>query len=370
MSVARLLAVCAVTVCVAGASANVVAQGGAATEVGVDAVRLEPLSQTVPVIGRVVARQSGQVTAQVAGPVEEVMVTVGDRVSRGDVLARIERAWLSATRDDRAAAVEQSEAQVTSAQASAAMSSQELRRLERLRKSAAFNQARFEDARQEYARAQAEILRAQAQLASAEAQLVISATNLERSEVQAPYDGVITRRLTEAGDYVTIGAPVVEMVDDTSIEIEADVPYDRLAGLTPGRTVTVTFSDGVGETVAVRAVIPVENPLTRTQAVRFAPQFGPDRRRTAINQSVTLSVPAGAPRVIPTVHKDGVLRSQRGASVFVVNDGKAVQRPVQLGESVGNRLEVLDGLAAGDLVVVRGNERIRPNEPVRYEGGS
>lgn len=370
MSVARLLAVCAAVVSVTGAPSSMLAQGREATEVGVDAVRLEPLSQTVPVIGRVVARQSGQVTAQVAGPVEEVLVTVGDRVRRGDVLARIERAWLTATRDDRAAAVEQFEAQVTSARASAAMSSQDLRRLERLRQSAAFNQARFEDARQEYARAQAEISRAQAQLASAEAQLVISATNLERSEVRAPYDGVITRRHTEAGDYLGIGAPVVDMVDDTSIEIEADVPYDRLSGLTPGRTVSVTFPDGAEETAAVRAIIPVENPLTRTQAVRFATRFGPDGRRTAINQSVTLSVPMGVPREIPTVHKDGVLRSQRGASVFVASDGKAVPRPVRLGESVGNRMEVLDGLAPGDLVIVRGNERIRPNEPVRYEGGT
>ncbi|MDA0998505.1 MAG: efflux RND transporter periplasmic adaptor subunit, partial [Proteobacteria bacterium] len=84
----------------------------------------------------------------------------------------------------------------------------------------------------------------------------------------------------------------------------------------------------------------------------------------AANQSVTVSIPAGAARDILTVHKDAVLNRQ-GATFVIVNvDGKASFRPVDLGESMGGRFEVKRGLVAGDEVVVRGNERLRPDQPI------
>jgi multidrug efflux pump subunit AcrA (membrane-fusion protein) len=75
----------------------------------------------------------------------------------------------------------------------------------------------------------------------------------------------------------------------------------------------------------------------------------------------------GATREVVTVHKDAVTVSLQGRQVFVVDDeDKAQPRPVVLGTSVGNRFEVLDGLQPGELVVVRGNERLQPGQAVAY----
>ena len=81
-------------------------------------------------------------------------------------------------------------------------------------------------------------------------------------------------------------------------------------------------------------------------------------------------IPVGEAREVVTVHKDAILNRPNGSVVFVVVDGQAMIRPVMLGESVGSRVAVSDGLAPGDLVVVRGNERLRPGQPVRHNGAS
>ena len=81
-------------------------------------------------------------------------------------------------------------------------------------------------------------------------------------------------------------------------------------------------------------------------------------------------MPIGPKRDVVSVHKDAIIREAAGAVVFVVVDGIARKRPVELGEAFGARFEVLAGLAPGDQVVVRGNERLRPGQSVRFKGAS
>jgi multidrug efflux pump subunit AcrA (membrane-fusion protein) len=110
--------------------------------------------------------------------------------------------------------------------------------------------------------------------------------------------------------------------------------------------------------------------MTRTLAVRIAPNFTEDDPRRAINQSVTVDVPVGAARDVVSVHKDGVIAQGDGYMVFVAVDGRAVPRPVRIGDAIGSRYVVEGGLAPGDIVIVRGNERVRPGMPVVFRKGS
>ncbi|NIA70126.1 efflux RND transporter periplasmic adaptor subunit [Pelagibius litoralis] len=336
--------------------------------VRVDPVRSEPLSQTVPVVGRLVARQAGLVAAKNSGPILEFRVEVGDRVSAGDVIAVLDGVSMGAERDLAAAELTVAQAVLNTKQAQVTLARQELQRLERLKQSAAFSQARFEDARQEVAIAEAGAREAEASVVSARASLRLADINLEDMEVQAPYDGVISQRLSEAGAYASDGDALVRMIADKSMEVEADVPANRLLGLTQGAAVEVVLDDGTLIGATVRAIIPDENPLTRTRAVRFIPRFGEITTPLANEQSVTVMVPIGAPRQIVSVHKDAIIKRPDGTMVFVVSDGHAQPRPITLGEAVGNRYEVVQGLAEGEQTVVRGNERLRPGATVRIDG--
>lgn len=339
-----------------------------AAAVGLDAVIIEPLNQTVAVIGRFVPKQSGDVAARISAPVEEYMVKVGDRVEKGDVLATLVKDTFEWERNRQRAEVQSTRAQLQTDRDSLLLLEQELKRLDRLRQSPAFSEARYADKAQEVARAKSQISRAQAQIKVAEANLALSELDLTYTTVIAPYPGAIIRRHTEAGSYVRVGDPLVSLLDYTNLEIEADVPANRVGGLTPGRELNASFENGQPLMATVRAIIPDENPRTRTRRVRFAPTFINNASSSAANQTVTVRVPVGEVRDVVTVHKDAVL-NRRGAQIVIIkDDGKAAFRTVQLGEAVGPRFVVLEGLIKGDEVVVRGNERIRPGQAIVGQG--
>jgi hypothetical protein len=131
----------------------------------------------------------------------------------------------------------------------------------------------------------------------------------------------------------------------------------------------VRLDNGSGLRAVVRAVIPAENSLTRTRPVRLVPDFGGNQQAgLAADQSVTVLLPIGEARQVVSVHKDAVISRGGKSIVFAIVGDKAELRPVVLGEALGGRFEVLDGLVPGDIVVVRGNERLKPGATVRYKG--
>ncbi|GAB6053126.1 efflux RND transporter periplasmic adaptor subunit [Magnetospira thiophila] len=336
------------------------------TLVDLDAVRSEPLVQTTPVLGRLIARHSGPVAARTNGPLSAFLVQVGDRVEAGQVIAvlDVERARLQV--DLHKAEVAQAEAAKRTSQVRASLLAQELKRLENLRNSAAFSQARRDDKQREYEAALAATAESEANVARSRAVLTSAEVNIRDSEIRAPYAGVITERHTELGAWVKTGDAVVSLVDDRQLEIQVDVPSNRVDGLVPGRQVRFDIGPLTDITAEVRAVIPQENPLTRTRSVRLIPQFAEaDRVGLATDQSLTLHVPVGASREVTTVHKDAVVQQQGRNFVYLMVAGKAERRAVQLGDAAETRFVVKSGLEPGELVVIRGNERLRDGQPLR-----
>ena len=336
--------------------------------VRVDKVVVKPLAETAPVFGRLVSRMRGSVAAQTVGAVTEIRVQVGDRVAKGDVLAVLDIEKLTSERDARAATADAVAARALAAGARLERVEQEIARYEKLRRSAAFSKARLQDKEQERVWLRSELDAARAQLVQAKAGLALAEMDLARGTVRAPYDGVVTALHTEIGSYLKEGGAVVALVNDRKLEIEADVPAARIAALAPGAEVVVLLPDGTKHRARVRAVVPDENAMTRTRLVRFTPDFGRTAVPLAANAAATVVVPVGSAAPALTVHKDAIVRQGQQALVFVANNGKADRRRVRLGRASGTRFEVLDGLAEGDLAIVRGNERLRPGQPVLVPG--
>lgn len=342
-------------------------QGGPpATPVGVAEVGERTSRQTVPVVGRLVARQSGLVAAKEAGAVEQFAVNVGDRVEAGAVLARLDTDSAELEVDLAQADVQQRAAALDEARSRLALAQQELQRLSSLRRSAAFSQARFDDKSEEVTGYSHSVSVAQAMLTSAEARLALAEVALRDATVRAPYPGVVTERHTEIGAYVARGAPVVSLLNDRDLEIEAEIPFDLVQGLDVGATIDAQIDSEVRVSAAVRAIVPSENTRTRTRPARFVlPQDSQETVPLAAGQSVTLFIPEGPETRVLAVPKDAVLNTPTGTTVFVVVDGVAQPRPVSLGRAVGDAFIVQDGLSDGETVVIRGNERLRPGQPVR-----
>ena len=332
--------------------------------VSVDEVRVETARQSVPIIGRLVAAQSGAVSAIVKGPVLKILVRVGDRVKKNDKIALLHSDSVKWARELASAEAQAAKARTGTARAQMELRRQELQRLKDLKTSAAFSPARFDDAKQELIKAENASLEADAQLKRARASLKLAEIDFANTTIRAPYTGVVTKVHSESGSYLSVGQPVVSMISDVDMEIEAQVPARRTSGLLPGTEVPFRIGNSVTGISAVRAVVPEENPLTRTREVRLTPIDDGVLEGMAANQGVTIDVPAGAVREVTSVHKDAVLNRSGKRVVYVVIDGKANMNPVTLGEAIGRRFIVISGLKPGDKVVVRGNERLHPGQNV------
>ena len=341
----------------------VLAQGQAAS-VGVQPVEVRTLAETVPVFAEVSTARDGAVASRVAGNVEKVHVLAGTRVAEGDLLVELNRELLTILVAQSEAQVAEARAGIETARVQLDRTTTVLERVEALRSSNSFSQGRLDDARADMLGAQSQLVQAQAREKTSEARLAEARYQLDRSRITAPFSGVVIEVNTIPGAFIQAGSPVVRLLDTNAFEVTAGLPARYVTTISPGQRMDATLETGERLSVEVRAVLPLEDPSTRTRAVRFAaPELG-DFGNVAVGQSLTVLVPVGAAREVLSLPKDALVQARDGWTVFVAVDGKAEPRPVTLGMAIGDRYEVLDGVTEGEMVVVRGNERLRPGQDI------
>ena len=339
------------------------AQGGPAM-VSTDRVELRSVSETVSVFGQIVATRESDVAMRVAGVVADVQVFVGTELEAGDVLAVLDRELLELELRSKRAERAEAEAGVAVARAGVTLAERGFARVDGLRGTSAFSQGQFDDRESALAQARGGLAQAEARLLNAQAAADRAAYDLERSVLRAPFSGTVLQVMVDPGEYVQVGAPVARVVNIDDLEIEANVPAEFIEALTPGMELRGTQADGKPLPLTVRAVLPTEFSATRTRPVRLTGDMGRLGAQVAVGQTLTLEAPREAPRDVLLVPKDAVTQSRGAWSVFVHENGKAVPRAVEIGASFGAHFEVVSGLAAGDEVVVRGNERLMPMQDI------
>jgi len=343
-----LAVVLAAVACEAEAPAETGPKGPPPARVWVDTVRDGSIEAQWSFLGDVSALQYARLAAGASGEVLRVLVRVGERVKKGDLLVEIDPSLASAR--VRAASA--------SKEAGAAQYERADRDAERLRTAGPdiAAAAEIEQATSERKRAEAERRRAKAAEAEARAQL-------GRHRVTAPFNGVVAMRSVDPGDWVEPGVQVIELVDDRGVQVLASVPPDVARFLETNDKASLAYK---GETTpaTIRGIVPALDSQSRTVRLRLTP-----------DETKTWLLPGAAVDVVLVVERtaEGALVVPRDALVYSIAktqvvksvDGKAVPVPVEVLAS--GRDEVLiraDDLAAGDTVVTRGNERVFPGQPL------
>jgi membrane fusion protein (multidrug efflux system) len=196
-----------------------------------------------------------------------------------------------------------------------------------------------------------------------EAELDLARLELSYTRVASPFTGRVVRRHVDLGANVTPGAALADVMDVTPLLALVHVPANRMGFVTPGQTVRIrldsTNSDLEG---VVRLVSPIVDPSTGTVKVTVEIRKYPPATRPGDFAQV---------RIVTARHEDAVLVPSRaifeeqGQSIlFVVESGKAVRRVVKPGFVDGENTEILEGVAAKDLVVVKGQRDLRDGLPV------
>ena len=350
------LALVAASACNRGGAAPGAPPGGPPPQ-GVKLLALQerPLEQTSEFIATLRSLRSTTVQPDVSGSVTKIFVKSGDRVRAGAPLIQIDP-------DKQQAAVHSTEANRSGLEADVNYWRQQVKRLESLVQAGAIS-------RQEFEQAQNSLKTAEARLAAVDAQVREGRVQLQYYRITAPQAGTVGDIPIREGDRVTPETMITTIDENESLEAYIQVPLERAPMLRVGLPVQLLDVDGkVAAVNPVTFVAPRVDETTQSVLVKTLLKDAPPRLRAQqfVRARIVWSTTPGL--TVPVV---AVSRISGQYFCFVAEDagGKLVarQRPVQVGDVLGDDYIVSGGLKAGDRVIVSGIQKLADGAPVRPE---
>jgi len=349
----------------------------------VTVARVEPADfvATVLVTGSLAAREEILVGPEVEGlRITEVLADEGMRVKKGDVLARLVADTLDAqlAQNDAAlaraaASIAQASSSIVQAEARLVESRNAFERAKPLRQAGVMAESAYDTREQAARTAEAQLVAARDGLTAAEAEKAqIEAQRRElawrrgRTEVVAPADGIVSRRMARIGGYAAGAAePMFRIVAKGEVELDAEVTETRISAVRIGQPARVEVA-GLG-TIAgtVRLVAPEVDKATRLGRVRI---FLGDIEGLRVGAFARGSIATASGRGL-AVPASAILYGPDGASVQVVRANRVETRRVRTGLASGALVEVREGLSEGESVVSRSGTFLRDGDAVRPVAG-
>jgi len=318
--------------------------------VEVDTVRTGRIVETRESVGTVRAFESITVTAKVAGIISEIGFEEGQKVKAGDTLVQFDAA-------ERRAAIEQANAEAARAAAQRNEIAIKLERAQALRRTGAGTEAQVEDLT-------AQVKSLEGSIASAQAQRKAAEARLEELTIRAPFAGRVGTRSVSLGAYVAPGTRITTLDDLSKVRLDFAVPENLLGRLQPGQTVNAMSAAYRGRTFkgTVSTIDTRVDQTTRT--VRLTADFeNPDEAlKPGMFLSVALEVSTKNDAVV--VPEEAIVSEGLRHIVYPVKDNKVERRVIVIGQRQGGKVEVVEGLKAGETVVVLGVQRVRPGAEV------
>jgi RND family efflux transporter MFP subunit len=315
------------------------ADGGASlpvAQVRVASAESKRLTSTEEVVGTVRSTVHATLEAKVSGRIQEMPLRLGQAVKTGDLVARLDAADVKARLEQAQASLQQAE--------------RDWNRISSLFKGQAVT-------RSEYDQAESRQRLGKAAVAEAEAMM-------HYAEIAAPFNGVVSRKWAEVGDFASPGKPLVEIEDPSSLQLEADVPESLAAHIQLGTTLA-TRVDGLNSPVQgkVSEMAPSADPASRTVRIKVAlvqtPGLMPGRFArllVPVDEISSVGVPTSA-----------VVRRGQLEMVFVVSNQHAHLHLVKTGKQLGDQVAILSGLDAGDVVVIDGASLLTDGQRVEVK---
>lgn len=314
------------------------AAGAGAPAVAVEArpVTVGPISREIQAVGTLRSDESVMVRPEIPGRVKAIGFDEGQKVSKGQMLVKLDDASLAADHQQALASLELAKANAQRAV------------------SLANRGAGTERARDE----------AEANLRVSQAKVEQSRAQLEKTQIMAPFGGVVGLRAVSIGAYVQTGQDIVNLEALDPIKVDFRVPELFLPLVQPGLSVTIAADAYPGRTFAgtVYAIDPAVDVQGRAVLVRARIANADGALRPG--QFVRLALKLDEKTDAITIPEETVVPRGDKLTVFKVVDGKAQPTPIKTGKRQKGMVEVTEGLAPGDVVVTAGQMKLRPGVPV------
>lgn len=390
------------------AQANKTANAGAqqqqvtVVEVTTTPAIVRQLPRFLEATGSLAADEQTDVAPATSGKVVSVGVDLGSFVQRGAVLVRLDDRDSRIRLDQATAQMAQAQSQVRQAEArlglrpgqnfdvervaevasarvALELAEKQLRRFEKLIESgdvsrSAYDQqkAQRDQLQQQYqaARTQAQqnyagIQTARAAVEAAQAQVASARKAIADAVVTAPMSGFVSDRPADVGEYVTPSSKIATIVQTNPLRMRIDIPEQAVSNVQVGQSVSVTVSTYPDRTFSGRVhhIAPGVTPNSRTLTVEAEIENGDNLLKPGQFATVRILLPQSEPAVLVPVR---AVKTEAGTShVFVIKDGRAQQRIVQLGQTEGDLVEIRSGVAADEPVATSNVELLSDGMTVR-----
>ena len=314
---------------------------------------VEDVEVVLEAVGIVEASEEAEIRPQVDGTVAEVLYREGARVARDELLVRLDDAKPVAKRDLARAALDSAKARLRLAE----------QRLHRGRQLIAQDLI----SREAFDQLESEQLAATAAVREQAAAVTLADRELDDYHIRAPFDGRVGARLIDVGNYVQEGDELVVLMKTDPVEVEFKVPDQNAERLRTGIPVRVTPPPSKTTLEgAISFVNPRVDPNTRMLDLK-ARVANPDDLLLD-GQFVEVSLLLDVRKAQVVIPEEAVVTLDGNLAVYVVEDDVARQRAVTLGMRMPPRIEVLSGIAAGEVLVIGGQHRLHDGARVALAG--
>jgi membrane fusion protein, multidrug efflux system len=312
------------------------AAGGFAIPVEAVTVAVERVDLTIPAVGSLRSDESVVLSPEIAGRVDEIRAEEGQAVTAGTPIARLDQSVYKA--------------EIAEIEANLALSEANFKRAdELLKRSAGTARARDE---------------AEAELHVNRAKLALATATLAKTVIAAPFDGVLGLRQVSVGQYLNPGDAIIKLEAIDPLKVDFRVPEVYFTRISIGQTINVNVDAFPGETIQgiLYAIDPLVDENGRSVVIRAKIPNENGRLRPGLFARVTLVYDSIEQAIL--VPEQAIMPIGTEKFVFRVVDGKAALTKVTLGQRFRGRVQVSEGLAAGDSVVTAGQLKVQDGAPV------
>ncbi|WP_404384188.1 efflux RND transporter periplasmic adaptor subunit [Caenispirillum salinarum] len=299
-------------------------------------VRVQPMTDELLVVGSLLANESTVIRPEIAGRVEEISFEEGGRAEKGQLLVKLDD-------DSRAAELKRAEANLS------------------------LSQRNFNRAEELYRRQNLPVSsrdEALAKLRADEAALELARVNMEKTELRAPFSGLLGLRQASVGDYLRAGDAIVNLEDVDPIKVDFRVPEVFAHRLKTGQPIRMKVDAVPGQAFdgTVYAIDPQVDVQGRSVMLRARVPNTDGPLRPGMFARVTLVLDERPNALV--VPEEALIPQGTSQAVYKVVDGMVEAQPVTIGQRRKGIVEVTEGLSEGDTVITAGQIKVRPGQPV------
>jgi RND family efflux transporter MFP subunit len=342
--------------------------GAVAMTVETAPVTRHEVAEFVTVVGNLIGESTVDVVPRLAGRIETVNVRMGDRVARGQVVAKMDDRDIREQVSQASANLEVNHATVRTRESDLKSAENTLQRQKNMMTSGLTTKQNFEDADARYNSALAQLDVAKAQTSQTLARIEELKVTLGNTSVLSPVDGFVSRRNLDPGAFAGTNSPVVSVVAIGTVRLVANLVERDFRRIRPGMPASVDVDAFPGEQFMgkVSRVAPSFDPATRTAPMEIEIPNPGFRLKPGMYARVSLTVDRQADAL--TVPRAALLDIQGQRGAYVIDQMVARFRPVRTGIQDADRVQILEGLNEGDRVVTTGALAIKDGERIQLAG--